>query len=77
MEHLYHVTVQIAYRAVDEYCLDNAISVLKKSVLPHMSQTIALLDGSTGSQRALTTAGKCTILDMRQILPFIELFVQC
>ena len=48
--------LSITYRTVDEYSVDNAIAVLRKSILPHIMQTIAILDGPTGSQRALVVA---------------------
>ena len=48
--------LSIIYRTVDEYSVDNAIAVLRKSILPHIMQTIAILDGPTGSQRALVVA---------------------
>jgi hypothetical protein len=49
--------LNIAYRAVDEYCVDNSISILRKSVLSHVNQTIALLDGPTGPTRSIVTSG--------------------
>ena len=49
--------LSIVYRTVDEYSVDNAIAVLRKSILPHIMQTISMLDGPTGSQRAHVTAG--------------------
>ena len=51
------VYIKVIYRSVDELCVDNAIEVLRKSVLPHVAQTIAMLDGSTATQRMSVTAG--------------------
>lgn len=49
--------LNLIYRGVDEYCVDKAIGILRKSVIPHVNQTIAQLDSQYGSQRAAVCAG--------------------
>lgn len=50
--------MQIAYRAVDEHCVENAIDSLMKSVLKHVNQTIALFDERNGPEGATIAAGQ-------------------
>ena len=51
------VLMQIAYRAVDEHCVKNAIDSLMKSVLKHVNQTIDLFDERNGPEGSTITAG--------------------
>lgn len=52
-----HESKQIAYRGVDEFSVDNAIAVIRKSILPHINQSIALLRDVTESHGSNITAG--------------------
>lgn len=54
--------MQIAYRAVDENCVEKVIDSLMKSVLKHVNQSIALLEGQNSSKGSYTTAGQHTFL---------------
>jgi hypothetical protein len=56
------VIMQIAYRAVDEHCVENAIDSLMKSVLKHVNQTIALFDERNGPEGSIITAGQHSFL---------------
>eukprot|EP01038_Epipyxis_sp_PR26KG_P009383 gene9383-12642_t len=48
--------VELLFRAVDGYYLENAFAVLTKSIYPHVLQSIAMLDTSTADQRMRITA---------------------
>ena len=56
------VLMQIAYRAVDEHCVENAIDSLMKSVLKHVNQTIALFDERNGPEGSSITAGQHSLV---------------
>ena len=44
------------FRTVDGYTIDSAVDVFHRTVLPHASQLIGLLDTPTADQRARLTA---------------------
>jgi hypothetical protein len=48
--------LEIMFHSVDGYCVDNAIDVLRRSILPHANQSISMLDALTSSQRSRITA---------------------
>jgi hypothetical protein len=48
--------VQVLFRTVDGYYLDNAIRAMNRSIGPHMVQAIGMLDAATAEQRMKVTA---------------------
>lgn len=48
--------LQILFRTVDGYFVDNAIRTMSRSVGPHMVQAISMLDASTAEQRMRVSA---------------------
>jgi hypothetical protein len=56
------VLMQIAYRAVDEHCVENAIDSLMKSVLKDVNHTIAHFEERYGPEGSSITAGQYSIV---------------
>lgn len=50
------VAAQILFRTVDSKYVDNAIRTMRRTITPHMQQTLAILDTSTAEQRTRITA---------------------
>jgi hypothetical protein len=48
--------LDIVFTAVDVPCVDNCISLMQNTILPHSFQTLRMFDGVTAQQRALATA---------------------
>jgi hypothetical protein len=48
--------LDILFRTVDGYCVDSAIDVIRRNILPHTLQTIGILDTITAEQRSRLTA---------------------
>ena len=48
--------VDIIFRTIDSYTVDNAIDIVRKSIVPHCEQLISQLDAYTADQRTKVTA---------------------
>lgn len=44
------------FKSVDGFVVDKAIDILRSSILPHVQQTVGILDTSTADQRSRLTA---------------------
>jgi hypothetical protein len=53
---MFVLRVQVLFRTVDGYYLDNAIRAMNRSIGPHMVQAIGMLDAATAEQRMKVTA---------------------
>ena len=48
--------IQVIFRTVDGYYVENAIRTMNRSIGPHMVQAICMLDASSGEQRMRVSA---------------------
>ena len=48
--------IDIMFRTIDSYTVDNAIDIVRKSIVPHSEQLISQLDAHTADQRTKVTA---------------------